>query len=59
MLEDGKLIGGIGIPGGHYSPDQNAYEVALKELGFEIQSSGAWLFMSSSERCRERSIALS
>lgn len=45
MLEEGKLIGGIGISGGHYSQDQNACEVALKELGFEIQSSGVWLFM--------------
>lgn len=24
MLEDVKLIGGIGIPGVHYSQDQNA-----------------------------------
>jgi uncharacterized protein GlcG (DUF336 family) len=36
ILEDGRLIGGIGISGGNYSQDQDACEIALKQLGFEI-----------------------
>jgi uncharacterized protein GlcG (DUF336 family) len=32
----GKLVGGIGISGGNYAQDQEAAEVALKQLGFEL-----------------------
>ncbi|GAA1931595.1 GlcG/HbpS family heme-binding protein [Streptantibioticus ferralitis] len=36
ILEDGKLIGGLGISGGTYEQDQQAAEAALKVLGFEL-----------------------
>ena len=36
ILEDGKLIGGIGISGGSYQQDQDACVVALTALGFEL-----------------------
>ncbi len=33
LLDDGKLIGGIGISGGNYQQDQDVAETALKALG--------------------------
>ena len=36
ILEDGKLIGGIGISGGTYQQDQDACVAALTALGFEL-----------------------
>ncbi|MER7668207.1 heme-binding protein [Kitasatospora sp. NPDC096128] len=36
ILEDGKLIGGVGISGGTAEQDQQAAEVALKALGFDL-----------------------
>ena len=36
ILEDGKLIGGIGISGGTYQQDQDACVSALTALGFEL-----------------------
>lgn len=36
IIEDGKLIGGIGISGGNYQQDQDACEIALRQLGFDI-----------------------
>ncbi|MGE7437780.1 GlcG/HbpS family heme-binding protein [Kitasatospora sp. NPDC001175] len=36
ILEDGKLLGGLGISGGTYEQDQQAAEAALKALGFEL-----------------------
>lgn len=36
LLDDGKLIGGIGVSGGSAVQDQAACEVALKKLGFAI-----------------------
>jgi uncharacterized protein GlcG (DUF336 family) len=36
ILEDGKLIGGLGISGGSAVQDQEAAEAALKALGFEL-----------------------
>jgi len=36
ILEDGKLIGGIGISGGNYQQDQDACVAALKQIGFEL-----------------------
>jgi uncharacterized protein GlcG (DUF336 family) len=36
LLEDGKLIGGIGISGGNYQQDQDACVAALGKLGFDI-----------------------
>lgn len=36
ILEDGKLIGGLGISGGSAEQDQQAAEAALKALGFQI-----------------------
>ena len=38
IMEDGKLIGGIGISGGTYQQDQEAAEKALRKLGFEVPS---------------------
>lgn len=36
LLDEGKLIGGIGISGGSYQQDQDAAEAALRSLGFSI-----------------------
>ena len=36
ILEDGKLIGGIGISGGNYQQDQDACVEALTKIGFEL-----------------------
>ena len=36
IVEDGKLIGGIGISGGNYQQDQDAAVAALRQLGFEV-----------------------
>lgn len=36
ILEDGKLIGGIGISGGTYGQDQDACVAALSKLEFEV-----------------------
>ena len=36
ILENGKLIGGIGISGGSYQQDQDAAVAALRKLGFEV-----------------------
>ncbi|ABC94048.1 hypothetical conserved protein (plasmid) [Rhizobium etli CFN 42] len=36
ILEDGRLIGGIGISGGNYQQDQDAAVAALRQLGFEV-----------------------
>ena len=36
ILENGKLIGGIGISGGNYQQDQDACVAALRKLGFEL-----------------------
>jgi uncharacterized protein GlcG (DUF336 family) len=36
IVEGGQVIGAIGISGGNAEQDQQAAEVALKELGFEI-----------------------
>lgn len=36
ILENGKLIGGIGISGGNYQQDQDAAVVALRQVGFEV-----------------------
>jgi uncharacterized protein GlcG (DUF336 family) len=38
VLEDGKLIGGIGISGGSYQQDQDAAVKALRQSSFEIYS---------------------
>jgi uncharacterized protein GlcG (DUF336 family) len=38
IVENGKLIGGIGISGGNYQQDQDAAEAALRQLGFEVAS---------------------
>ncbi|WP_244485742.1 GlcG/HbpS family heme-binding protein [Bradyrhizobium tropiciagri] len=38
IIENGKLIGGIGISGGNYRQDQEAAVAALQELGFEVAS---------------------
>lgn len=36
ILENGKLIGGIGISGGTYQQDQDAAVAALRKFDFEI-----------------------
>ena len=36
ILEEGKLIGGIGISAGTYQQDQDARVEALEEIGFEL-----------------------
>ncbi|GAB2736345.1 GlcG/HbpS family heme-binding protein [Kitasatospora kifunensis] len=36
ILEDGKLVGGLGISGGSAEQDQRAAEAALKALGFQL-----------------------
>ena len=38
IIENGKLIGGIGISGGNYQQDQDAAAAALRQLGFEVAS---------------------
>lgn len=38
IVEGGKVIGAIGISGGNAQQDQDAAEVALRKLGFEVQS---------------------
>jgi len=38
IVENGKLIGGIGISGGNYQQDQEAAVAALRHLGFEVAS---------------------
>jgi uncharacterized protein GlcG (DUF336 family) len=38
IIENGKLIGGIGISGGNYQQDQEAAAAALRHLGFEVAS---------------------
>lgn len=35
VIEDGMVIGGIGISGGSYEQDQQAAEAALSSLGFD------------------------
>lgn len=40
VMEDGKLIGGIGISGDNSQQDQQVAETALKVLGFEIPVQG-------------------
>ncbi|MCP3474595.1 heme-binding protein [Bradyrhizobium sp. CCGUVB1N3] len=36
IIENGKLIGGVGISGGTYQQDQDACVAALEKLGFEV-----------------------
>ncbi|MEZ2331559.1 heme-binding protein [Mesorhizobium sp. RCC_202] len=36
ILEDGRLIGGVGISGGSYQQDQDACVAALQALDFEL-----------------------
>jgi len=36
IVEAGKVVGGIGISGGNAVQDQQAAEMALKALGFEV-----------------------
>jgi uncharacterized protein GlcG (DUF336 family) len=36
ILEEGRLIGGIGISGGNYQQDQDICVAALSRLGFDI-----------------------
>lgn len=36
ILENGKLIGGIGISGGNYQQDQDAAVAALRKVGFDV-----------------------
>ena len=36
IMENGQLIGGIGISGGNYQQDQDACVAALTKLGFEL-----------------------
>ncbi|MFZ6780647.1 GlcG/HbpS family heme-binding protein [Undibacterium sp. Ji83W] len=38
IMENGKVIGGIGISGGNALQDQQAAEIALAALGFEVKS---------------------
>jgi len=38
VMENGKLIGAIGISGGNAEQDQQAAEDALGDLGFQIQA---------------------
>lgn len=41
ILQDGQLIGGIGISGGNYQQDQDAAVAALVALAFDIPASWA------------------
>ena len=36
IVAGGKLVGGIGISGGNAVQDQQAAEIALKALGFDV-----------------------
>ncbi|KQS51515.1 MULTISPECIES: heme-binding protein [unclassified Sphingomonas] len=36
ILKGGKLIGGIGISGGTYQQDQDAWVEALEKIGFQL-----------------------
>jgi len=36
IVEAGRVVGGIGISGGSALQDQQAAEIALKALGFEV-----------------------
>ena len=36
LLDDGKLIGGIGISGGNHQQDRDVAEAAMKALGFAL-----------------------
>ncbi len=36
LVDDGKLVGGIGISGGNVQQDQDAAEAALRALGFDV-----------------------
>ncbi|WP_394789811.1 heme-binding protein [Rhodoferax sp.] len=36
IVENGQLLGGIGISGGNYLQDQQAAEAALRALGFDV-----------------------
>ncbi len=36
LIEDGKVIGGLGLSGGNVEQDQQAAEIALKALEFDI-----------------------
>lgn len=38
IMENGILIGGLGISGGNYQQDQDAAVAALRTLGFEVAS---------------------
>ncbi|MBI3731180.1 MAG: heme-binding protein [Burkholderiales bacterium] len=38
IIENGKVIGGIGISGGNALQDQQAAEIALAALGFEVKA---------------------
>uniref|UniRef100_UPI0038B57C94 GlcG/HbpS family heme-binding protein n=1 Tax=Undibacterium hunanense TaxID=2762292 RepID=UPI0038B57C94 len=38
IIDNGKVIGGIGISGGNALQDQQAAEIALRALGFEIKA---------------------
>lgn len=37
IILDGQVVGGIGISGGNALQDQQACELALKEMGFELR----------------------
>ena len=41
LLEDGKLIGGIGISGGAYQQDQDACAEALMKIAFQLPANYA------------------
>jgi uncharacterized protein GlcG (DUF336 family) len=36
IKEGGRLIGGLGVSGGHYDQDRQACEAALRKLGFDV-----------------------
>lgn len=36
LLDDGKLVGGIGISGGNAEQDQQAAEIAMQKVGFAV-----------------------
>lgn len=38
IVQDGKLIGGIGVSGGNHQQDQDAAVAALRELGFDVSA---------------------
>ncbi|MFZ6680851.1 GlcG/HbpS family heme-binding protein [Undibacterium sp. Tian12W] len=38
IIDNGKVIGGIGISGGNALQDQQVAEIALRALGFEIKA---------------------